>query len=148
MNDEETLFTDNVKEPVNVLRWILLLVTWDGVLPVLLAATPTLIRSLWPGNMLVRDFAVVTVVIVALGVRVVVGLKHIRNNYCGPWTQLCQKITLSVMAFFLVVLDCLLMTIPIGRNMPQGDQIFLATSAVIYLSCMAFVLYPGAKPCA
>jgi hypothetical protein len=74
MNDEETLFTDNVKEPVNVLRWILLLVTWDGVLPVLLAATPTLIRSLWPGNMLVRDFAVVIVVIVALGVRVVVGL--------------------------------------------------------------------------
>jgi len=51
MEYEQPLFTDNVREPVDVLRWFLLLVTWDGILPLLLAATPTLIGIIsvsWP----------------------------------------------------------------------------------------------------
>ena len=39
MEQDYKLFTDEFKEPVNILRWVLLLLTWDGILPLVMVLT-------------------------------------------------------------------------------------------------------------
>ena len=146
MVQDYKLFTDEFTEPVDIVRWILLLLTWDGVLPVLMALTPWVTRLIWPGDLMARDFAVVLIIILGLFVRVIVGLSHIRGNYCSAFTKRWQKRVLYLMAFFLVFMDMMLSIIDFGPRMAKGDIIFLLVWVVVYLSCMAFVLFSGRKP--
>ena len=145
MEQDYKLFTDEFKEPVNILRWVLLLLTWDGILPLVMVLTLWVTRLIWPGDMMARDFAVVLIIILGLFVRVIVGLSHIRDNDCSAFMKRWQKRVLYLMAFFLLLMDALLTEIEFNARMPKGDAIFLLVSAVIYLSCMAFVLFPGRK---
>lgn len=143
MTDRNSLFTENIKQPIHFGRWLGLLITWDGLFPVALICAPDLLNWIWPGNLPARDLGVVVLVIAALFIRLAVGLRHISANFCGPTMRRVQKSLLMLMVLFLVVMDSLLMIVPIQPGMPAGDVIFLSIAASIYLSGMAVVLYPG-----
>ena len=68
---------------LRLLRWVLLVLHWDGVLPLLVWSLPGVLRELFPGRRGVVEFSAVVFPIVVFGWRYRVGLRVIAGNACG-----------------------------------------------------------------
>jgi len=68
---------------LRLLRWLLLVLHWDGVLPLLVWSLPGVLQELFPGRRGVVEFSAVVFPIVVFGWRYCVGLRVIAGNACG-----------------------------------------------------------------
>lgn len=133
---------------VDYARWFIHLLTWDGVVPIVMWSLPFLMRRFGPPN---NDqafvFAVVGGLIVGILLRYAFGMRHIRSNYCSVRVKSLQRAGLFAMIGLLVLIETLLCFMPPippgGLNMP--DLIFFSVVFTGYLLVMATILYPGRR---
>jgi hypothetical protein len=93
---------------IDYARWLLRVITWDGVLPVCLFLIPLAAKFLFPIHGGVFAFLAVALPIAALFFRIRAGCHHIDANNCGPSFQKLQVWTLLFGSLILVILDALL----------------------------------------
>jgi len=139
MKYDDHVFGDDLREPIDILHWALSLVTWDGLLVVVMIVAPGVLRWLWPQDRQAQELGGTLLVMLALGVRVFIGRRHIARNHCGPVLRKLQTAVLFMMALFLLMIDCIL--IDFG-GLPQREILFIVST---YVGGMAFVLYPGRR---
>jgi hypothetical protein len=70
-------------------KWLLRLLTWDGILPVCILAVPSLIEWLLPNSNVV-GLLYVAIAITAFFARIAVGARHIESNNCARIVQNIQ----------------------------------------------------------
>lgn len=128
---------------VDYARWLLTLVCWDGLLPLLVLASPYLLDALTP-NRDAREFFEVIVPTAACIVRLLVGIRHIRVNRTGSIVRASQYAVFVFAVLILCSIDAVVI-LEKGFPPPQDAIELLAVMAVasIYLALMAFALYPG-----
>jgi|GEM_PF-676391 len=127
-------------------HWLLRLLMWDGVLPLVVWACPAFFRWWLKNNEMNVIFTASIIPSVALVVRYYMAMGYIKQNRCGPWTKRFQTYTLRVALVYLVCLESLLIMmqeLPELKDIDPGAVLFLVTAYLIYLLPMAFVLYPG-----
>jgi len=149
IHDDRFVFPNSgheTHEPVDYARWLVHLITWDGIVPGIMFSIPILVRRFGPQN---NDRAIVMAVVLALIVGIFLrfgfGMRHINENYCGTTVKLLQRIALLIMIFLLVVFEAVLAVLPQGP-LVLADFAFLAVFGAVYLPVMASVLYPGRRP--
>ena len=129
-------------------KWFIHLLTWDGVVPVVMWSLPFLVRRFGPPN---NDrffvFAVVGGLIFGVLLRYAFGMRHIRTNYFSSRVKSLQRIGLLAMIALLVWFECLLCVMPpippAGLKAPE--MMFFTAMFSGYLLFMACVLYPGRR---
>jgi hypothetical protein len=132
-------------------KWLIRVLTWDSVMPVVLIAVPHAVHWLFPQAVKAIELLGVFLPITAFFVRLVVGWRHINANYCSPWARGLQQGVLFVGIFSLVLVDAALI---LQINIPQANEkfeilmVFLAVSVFIYLPSMVIAMYPGREPVA
>ena len=130
---------------VDYSKWFIRLLSWDGVVPLMMLSLPMLVRRFGPPN---NDVFLVPAVVGALifGIlfRFSFGMRHIRLNHCSERMKLIQRVGLWTMIAVLVLVETVMCVIPPAR-LKQEDVFFLAFVGAIYLIVMACVLYPGRR---
>lgn len=133
-------------EPIDYFSWLVRLITWDGIVPIIMLSVPMLVRRFGPQN---NDgaslIAVVFALIVGIFLRFSFGMRHIKENYCSTIVKCLQRIVLLVMICVLVVFESFLAVVPRGPVRPE-DLMFIGGFGAIYLLVMSSVLYPGRRP--
>ena len=148
MNDDRCVDSNGHPEryqQVDYSKWILHLLTWDGLVTAMMLSLPFLVRRFGPPN---NDRFLVMVVVAALIVGVLVrfslGMRYVRSNYCREGVKLLQRAGLLSMISLLVLVETLLCVIP-PAGLKGPDFVFFAVLGAAYLGVMAFVLYPGRR---
>jgi len=138
------------------LTWLLRVLTWDGLLPVVVWAIPLIVaKSALP----ISEPAIVLLAsllpIAALIVRFFVGHRMIQANACGTGFRRVQVTCLCVGLFVLMLLDCLLITLfslEFGGGPGVPEEEWLAQVVIIaifylpYLALLSVAMYPGRAP--
>jgi hypothetical protein len=122
-------------------KWLLRILTWDGVLPVCILAVPSLVEWLLPNSNVVGLIYVV-IAIAAFFARIAVGARHIRCNNCPRVFQHIQFGVFLLAILLLLVLDTAMMAVPI-RTLRNEDFRELATLLSVYFVLMVLAMYPG-----
>jgi hypothetical protein len=136
-------------------RWMIRVIAWDGILPIVIWLLPIVMAYLLPPNR--RDFIAMPAVIVPIAaflVRGAVGFRYISQNHCGKYLRICQGIVFAVAIFLMVFVDCfgmLMHALPAGAPPPQPHEwqvvfVVFGTAFLIYLAAMTFAMYPGMPP--
>lgn len=131
------------------MNWLGRLLAWDGVLPVVVCAIPTLVNIFVPDSEMICLTLSIILPIAALLIRFYVGHAMIATNGCSPGFRKVQVVCLCVGLFILMCLDSLLMVI-LSLNLPgnpDGEPAAVAVIFVIfyvpYLVFLAVAMYPG-----
>ena len=128
--------------------WMVRLVTWDGVLPLVLGLAPFAVSVVIPSCRGAIEVTAVGLRVAAFLIRLVVGLRFIRTNQCSEKTREFQGIALVLGMFLLVYFDAvsiLAHVIPSGALFATWLDFFkfMALFNAVYLGLMAVALYPG-----
>jgi hypothetical protein len=132
---------------VNFGFWLLRVITWDAILPLVVALVPTLIILIFPNR---RGFIEITSVMLPVGaflLRAINGKRQIARNRCSQTVRAFQFCVFVVGILPLVLLDCVMI---LSHLMPDGaflatttDRLVLAVLVAIYLVSMIVAMYPG-----
>jgi hypothetical protein len=128
---------------VDFSAWFLRLITWDGVVPILIALAPLAVELSIPNNRGVMEVAAVALPIAAFFIRLCVGGRLIRTNNCPAETRRLQAIAFVFGLFLLGLFDSVLI---LSHLVPNGVPMvgpFLIVLGGPYLVAMAIALYPG-----
>ncbi len=129
--------------------WLLSLVAWDGILPVVVLFAPRLVKTLFPNQRQAMEITGALLPVAAFFVRFFVAKRHINSNRCTRLTRWIQLATLCVAILVLLLIDTMLILaddLPNGALFATPDDVTLfVVMVVMYLSCMAFALYPGSR---
>ena len=137
---------------INCTKWIWRVVTWDGVLPLVMFGLPYLIHWLLPNLDVNQELPVkigIGVICVTGAIRTWVVYLYIHSNACS---QLVRKRQELAMVFGLTMLsgfDWFMAHLVLNGRMLAPEEQILGFCAVLYvmsLSLMIFALYPGREP--
>lgn len=136
--------------PIDFAGWLIRLVTWDGVLPVLILFAPSIVERLIPNRGAI-EIAAVVLPIAFFFWRIATGCRHIDANNCSPAFQKFQVWALVLAVFMLVFFDAMMIlshVMPKGALIAnRGDLIIIAVMLSFYLVPISIATYPGrAKP--
>jgi hypothetical protein len=134
---------------LNVSNWIIRVLTWDTILPLILIAVPHTVHWLFPQAGKVIEVLGVLLPIVAFFVRLPIGLRHIADNHCPPWLRAIQQVALFLGIFGLVIVDAaLILQIKVLEENGRFAMliIFSVVTFCLYLPCMVLAMYPGYEP--
>jgi hypothetical protein len=124
--------------------WLLRLITWDSLLPIVVFSIPALIHTLFPNNRGIIEITAVVLPIAACFIRMRAGRRHIAANNCSLRFRRFQTIALIFGLVWLAVIDAVIV---LSRIVPQGAIAFrlidYAIFAALYLPPMTFAMYPG-----
>jgi|GEM_PF-3631047 len=129
-------------------KWILTVLTWDGVLPAITLTLPVAINWLFPRGNEVIGWVAVAFPIVAFFVRIAVSGSQIVGNYCSPGMQWFQSFAFILALFVMMVIDAIVLTFASMKNIVGDSEFFLASACLmsVYLPLMIFAMYPGRTP--
>lgn len=131
---------------LNYVTWVMRLIAWDGALPLAALFLPMALERLLP-NRPELGLLEVAVLIAVFFLRVRAGCKHIDTNHCGDSMRLAQVMVLLCAVFLLIFIDTMLIFIPaVGLPNVWTEWLVLTIPFAIYLTAMAFVMYPGREP--
>lgn len=127
-----------------LLRWLVRLFCWDGVLPALNWGLPAVLLAIFPNGRGLIEILAIAAPTIAVIVRFYVGKRTIRTNHCHPVIQDTQMVFFCLGIFLLFILDALMI---LSHLMPAAavdreKQGILAMLA-IYLTLMALAMFPG-----
>jgi hypothetical protein len=134
------------RKRLDLLSWLLRVIAWDGLLPVAVVLTPTIIELLFPHNRGLIEPAFLWLPIAAFGTRYVVGKRHIMSNACTPTLKHMQFLAfvLGICAlFFIETWLILLRLMPWAVVFEGGDKTVMGILVMIYLTAMVIAMYPG-----
>ena len=126
--------------------WLLRVVAWDGVLPLVLLGLPHGIHFLFPEAAGAIEILGVLLPIAAFFTRLVVGFRHIRENHCPALLQQLQYVVLFLGILGLVMFDAVMilqLNLPQGAMQPGDLLVLFGIVFAIYLPCMILAMYPG-----
>ena len=116
-------------------------------LPIFIFLLPTVVKVLFPNRRDAIEITGVTLPIIAFFVRFFVAKRHINSNQCSRLVRRIQFVALCVAILILVLIDSMMI---LAQELPNGalfatdlDVIVFALLIAMYLSCMAFALFPG-----
>ncbi len=132
---------------VDYYGWIFNVIAWDGLLPVAVWLVPTVITLLFPRLRGAVEMTAVALPIAAFFVRYFVARRRIHSNHCTRVVRWAQLAVLCVAIFALVLIDAFIILTriaPAGVMLGGGGDLITAVVLIaLYLTCMAFVMYPG-----
>ena len=129
-------------------QYLVRLIAWDGVLPVVLWLVPIAIQKLVPNPGIWIAVTAVFLPIFAFFIRYLVGISYINQNHCGKVMRKLQTVAFCLAILGLIAVDSLMIILQEVAPMAKGgwDPRMLELLLVVYLaylSVMAFALYPG-----
>jgi hypothetical protein len=134
---------------VNYGFWLLRVITWDTILPVVVALVPAAIIFLFPNRRGFVEIISVTLPVGAFLLRVINGKRQITTNRCSEAVRTFQFCVFVFGILPLVLVECFMV---LSHLMPDGalfatktDRMILAVLAAIYLACMVVAMYPGSE---
>jgi hypothetical protein len=132
---------------VNYRFWLLRVITWDAILPVVVAVVPAVIIFFFPNRRGFIEITSVTLPVGAFLLRSITGKRQIARNRCSQAVRTFQFCVFVIGILPLVLVDCFMV---LSHLMPDGalfatktDRLVLAVLAAIYLVCMVVAMYPG-----
>jgi hypothetical protein len=127
--------------------WLRRVLGWDGLLPLINASVPVVVKLLMPKQQELFSFIVFGLPFLSLIIRAQMGDRQIKSNNCGPGLRLLQMCSFGFGVFLLAFLDMYLMAfIMLPQAFPGiglADILIAACSFFVYLMLMAFAMYPG-----
>jgi hypothetical protein len=130
--------------------WILNVVAWDGLLPVLIFVVPKALNAAVAPHRELNEWIAIMLPLGAFFVRIAVGVRHIRLNGCPGFVRSVQFVAIAVGVLALFLIDCLLI---LAAELPAGamfatpvDLLCWAMSYAVYLVSMTVAMYPGRVP--
>lgn len=132
-----------------ILRRVIRMVSWDGMLPALIWSSPLVLRLLLPDQPIAIEAAAIILPMAAFFLRFRVGKRHIATNACGTVMRGFQLVMLCIGIFLLVLIDAVMILahiVPEGVAINTTDKLVFAGLYLSYLSAMALAMYPGMDP--
>lgn len=129
--------------------WLRRIVTWDGLLPILMWLAPWAIETVLPNRRGAIEIAAVVLPIVALFLRFHSGIRQIASNRCAKLFRGVQFAVFVIGILPLVLFDCFMMLahlMPAGGPMAAEDVFVCTVLLLIYLTAMTIAMYPGRLP--
>ena len=140
-------------DTIDYRRWVLDIVSWDGILPACIFGISWGVARLFPVNPLGRipgpgEVIMVVLPIVGVLVRFYIGNRKIQRNYCSPGFKRLQRFCLHLTLVFFLVFDFVvvlstLLQQPVGIG-PGHWLLVLGVAA--YFCVVGCAMYPGRKP--
>lgn len=136
---------------VNYAKWIWRVVTWDGVVPLVMFGLPHVMRAALPNldHARATEFFILPPSI-ALLVRLVVGYFYTTTNNCPTWLKSAQQLSLVVGIVMLALSDFFMAAsvVNVGNPDENSGHLFWMSLFVLAMAfpLMIFVLYPGREP--
>lgn len=127
--------------------WILRVVAWDGLLPLLIVSTPVVLLHVVPGRRELANNAMVLGPTIATILRIFEGYRIIVTNRCTSAFRACQFAALALGIFILLLIELLLLHAhehPGGMDFRAEDLLVISTMFGSYLLVMGLATYPGA----
>ncbi len=128
-------------------RWLLRVIAWDGLLPVVVWGAPWAAQWLAPGDRGLMEILGVMLPLGALFVRYFIGARQIAANRCKPTVRRLQILALCLGIFMLVLIDSMMI---LSLEMPPGalfatttDLIVWGVLYAVYILTMLVAMYPG-----
>lgn len=132
------------------MRWMLRVLAWDGVLPLLVWIAPQVVSLVLPGRRGAIELAGIGLPIMAFLLRFHAGYRMISTNHCGPRMRAAQVGALFLGIFVLVPIDAMMI---LSHELPPGTMFRTSTDTLVFLALFAFYLsamtiaaYPGREP--
>ncbi len=143
------LETPQLVRRLDVRSWLFRLFAWDGVLPVCIVLIPSVISFLIPERRGAIEITAVVLPITAFFIRFRAGKRHIESNNCGEPMRVLQLCVFCLGILVLVVVDAFVVLSHVmpgqGGSISKEDLIILGVVISIYLTSMAFAMYPGRR---
>lgn len=136
---------------LDVSKWVMQVLCWDGLLPVIMLLLPWVIGRLDAGANEWFEFLPILICIAGIFVRLYSGIRIISRNDLTPGEQQGQRFFLLFGAMILAVIETSILaiaTLPAAMR-PQPDKkevIILSWLYLAYLICLTIAMYPGRKP--
>ena len=139
---------------INYRKWVLDVLSWDGILPACTFGVAWLGAKLFPANQFGQnagwgEVLMIAVPIVGVLARFYIGKHKISTNHCGPWFRALQYLCLCMTVFFFMILDFFVVLGALVRQGPLigwGDVPTLVCVAAVYLCVVGCTMYPGRSP--
>lgn len=130
----------------SLVAWLLTLLTYDGLLPLLIFLVPIALNTLVPGRRGLVEIVSLVLPSAAFCVRWYLGRRRILTNACSRRVRTFQQCVFIPGLLLLALLDCfgvlILGTMPNAPLHPK-DRRAAIVLYLVYLVCMAVALYPG-----
>ena len=127
--------------------WLLSVVGWDGVLPLIVILVPFTIRACLPGHAEVMVLTAVFLPIAAFLLRFGIGVHQISANGCGIVFRGFQYLAFAMGVLILLCLEAIVIAMQfVPRNLAivAREELQLGSlCALLYVVCMVFAWYPG-----
>lgn len=131
---------------IDCASWLRRVVTWDGLLPVVISLVPSVIEFLFPNGRGAIEITAVVLPIAGVLLRFQAGMHHISSNRCSSLVRGVQVAVFMVGILPLVLFDCFMIlshVMPAGGPMPAEDVIGWSLLLTIYFGAMVIAMYPG-----
>ena len=126
--------------------WSARVITYDGLLPLVVWLMPWFVASIFPGQRGVVEIFAVVLPVVGCLIRFSFGRRLITTNLCSAQVRRFQLAALSVGLVLLALIDCVIMLLyvmPPGAFGQPADWGILVGLWAVYFSLMAGAMYPG-----
>jgi hypothetical protein len=126
--------------------WFGRIVTYDGVLPLMVWLTPWLASVAFPNRRGLIEILAILLPVIGFLIRYYRGRRLIDSNLCSLRFRRCQFASLCVGLVLLAFIDCvivLLYVMPRGAMDNVSDWVVFLFLGSAYFSLMAGAMYPG-----
>ncbi len=132
---------------VDYRNWLLSVIGWDGILPLIVILVPFAIRVCLPGHADVMVLTAVFLPIAAFLLRFGIGMHHISANACGIVFRGFQYLAFAMGVLILLCLEAIMIAMQsIPANLivlARGELQLGGLCALLYVVCMIFAWFPG-----
>jgi hypothetical protein len=135
-------------------RWMIRVIAWDGILPLVIWLLPLAMSLILPPNR--REWIVIPAVVLPIAaffIRGAAGFRYIGANYCGRGLRIVQGTVFTLAIFLMVFVDCIGMLMHAINGAPPMRSLELRVAFIVfgsiflaYLAAMTFAMYPGKPP--
>ena len=119
-------------------EWLILLICWDGLLPIAVIGIPSLVNFLFPNWQIGLAILGVFVPVAALTIRFVIGWQRMRIGKAYGWQMVLFTIAISALFLF----EAFILNDEIGKGPKIADPQVLITMFAIYVAMMAIAMFP------
>jgi hypothetical protein len=122
-------------------KWLVEFITWDGLLPLAVAACPWAVRILLPQNDIAEVSAVIFIPMAAALLRTLTGAQQIRRA-CGGALPAVRQVALATAIVLLLFFESGVGLLTVGKDEPVSAWKYVFCFYACYLVAAAFAFFP------
>ena len=120
-------------------RWLVEFITWDGLLPLAVAACPWAVKTLLPQNDIAEVFVAVFIPMAAALLRSVTGALQIRRN-CGGELPVGRQLALAIAILLLLIFEMGVSLLTLAGGDPASwAYVFCFFACYLFAAALAFI---------